>query len=701
MIRPRSLPWAPALSLPVLLSLPVAPALAEDSAESPPGSIVTLPPLTVEARHWAEEAHAVPGSVEVLTRERLENPLWGSVGSVAKVSPNARIEDSSVQTRVVLRGMTSANTGLQDPVGFVVNDVALPLGASQAPALFDVEQMEILKGPQGTLFGRNTEAGALRVTTTEPTWAPEGWASVSPSLQNTGARWEPVYTGAAGLSGTLIKDRLAGSLAVRGTQTSGVYRNTTDDADDGGHLGRWSLSGGLGGRIGDDTKISLKSVVDRTDMGKQRMRYLTGPHASDPYTTRYSSDAWDEKTTAVQSLRVDHHFEGVDLVSITGWTHFDRNFQMDLDTGPLPTLPTLLDHQDDTLSQELRVMSNDPASRWRWLAGLHTYQEWSTLQYKSQTPRTTRDLDMDQTGVAGFGQVEVRVAGHLRLGVGTRLEWIDQHGSMSLARAAERSTFGDDLSTLTVLPKVSAAYDLTPDLMIYGSLARGYLPGGYNYSMATGRTSLTYDPEYSWTTEAGVKARLWDRRLNATLTAFRTVTEDKQILDLEPGGAQTFSNAAEAEIVGLEGSLDARVSDHWNLFGTLGLQHSEATRYTTTVSRNGQQVQVDLSGKKLPMAPGATWSAGARYDEGDGWFAEGSLNGAGSSYFDSQNTLKQDGFVLVDAEVGYRFDKIEVALWGANLTGANVYGRAVSAPLGVIVEDGAPREVGVRLRMTW
>ncbi|MBK1665249.1 TonB-dependent receptor [Rhodospirillum rubrum] len=675
------------------------PAQAEEPAASE-DPVFTLPSLIVEARHWREDAQAVPGSVEVLTRDRLETPLWDSVGALPKLSPNVQIEDSSVQTRIVVRGMTSANTALQDPVGFFVNDVALPLGASQAPALFDVERMEILKGPQGSLFGRNTEAGAVRIITAEAASTAEAWASLTPSLLNAGDRWQPVYTGAAGMSGPIGKT-MTGSLAVRAQGTEGVHHNRFDDGDEGGDLDRFTFSGGLGAQAGDATTLSLKSVVDRVDMGKQRMRYLTGPYATKPYVTNYNTDAWDKKTSAIQSLRVDHAFDALDLTSITGWTSFHHDFQMDLDTGPLATRPTELDHWDNALSQELRLASREDGGRWRWLGGLHTYRQWSDISYKARTPRVVRDTTITQTGLAGFGQGEVRLWDDLRLGVGTRVEWIGQKGNMALTSAGRRADFDATLDTVTVLPKLSLAYDVTPEVMVYGSLARGYLPGGYNYSMATGASSLSYDAEYSWTAETGVKARLWDDRLAAGLALFHTRTTDKQILDLEPGGAQKFSNAAEAEVSGLEGSLDARLTPRWSLFGTLGLQRAEATEYSTTVSRNGRQVAVDYSGKALPMAPDVTWSVGGRYDAGSGWFAQASLNGAGSSYFDSQNTLKQGAFVLADAEVGYRFKGAEVAVWSKNLTGETVYTRAVSAPLGAIVEDGAPREVGLRLRLTW
>ncbi len=684
-----------------LLTLPVATAVRADDATVPETATQILDPITVQARQWTEDVQDVPGSVDVLTWERLETPLWDRIENIPKISSNVQIEDSSVQTRVVIRGITSANTSTQDPVGYFVNGVALPMGASQAPKLFDVEQMEILKGPQGSLFGRNTEAGAIRVDTSDPTWEPTLWAILNPSVRNGGDRWEPVYIGSAGVSGTLVEGRLAGSLAVRGETTDGVHHNEYDDSDEGGDMDRWTLSGGLTARLGDNTDVALKSIVERVEEGKMRMRYRSGPWATKAYTTNYDINSWEENTSAVQSLRIDHRFNGVDLTSITGWTHFDQEMEMDMQAGPLVSPRTDMQKRDDALSQELRLTNSDPEARLRWLAGFYAYSQWSEVDGTIGVQPQTRFTDVDQVGLAGFGQVEYRVTDSLRLSVGGRLEWIDQNGEMTLITGAGETRFDKGLETVTVLPRVTLAYDVTPDVMVYGSYARGYLPGGYNYSMATSESSLTYDPEYTWTAEAGVKATLFGGRARTNLAVFHTTVTDKQIIDLQPGGVSYFTNAAEAEIYGVEASADARITSRWSVFGTLGLQHAEATDYETTLFTVTGPMDVDLSGNTLPMAADVTYSLGARYDEGDGWFGEASLNGSGPYYFDSQNTLEQDAFIRFDAEIGYRFDAVEVALWGANLAGETVYTRSVSTPWGQLVEDGAPREVGLRVKVTW
>jgi len=171
---------------------------------------------------------------------------------------------------------------------------------------------------------------------------------------------------------------------------------------------------------------------------------------------------------------------------------------------------------------------------------------------------------------------------------------------------------------------------------------------------------------------------------------------------IETGRKAPVSNAAEAEILGAEVSLSGRLGERWTLSGSGGLQRAKATAYTVNVTRNGVLVPADLSGNRLPMAAHATYALGVRYDEGErGWFGQVGVNGSGPYDFDSENTLRQSAFVLADAEIGYRFATVEVSLWGTNLFDRNVTSRAVRAPLGELVEDGAAREIGLRVKAAW
>lgn len=655
---------------------------------------------TVTVRQWVEDRLAVPETVETLERDQLDSPVWDDISALAKISPNTQVQQSTVESRIVLRGMTAISTGIQDPVGYFVNGVALPFGASNSSHAFDAESIEIAKGPQGVLFGRNTEAGAVIVRTRDPSATPEASLSVAPRFLDGPDGWAAGVEAAGRLSGPLT-DRLSASVAVRYQTTDGVQRNLYDGRDDGGAIDRYTVSSGLRYVVDEDTKMTLKSVVEENDRGKARMRYLTGTYATAPYTTDYNVDARDDYLSAVQSFEVDHHFAGADLTAITGWTHFDRTFRMDFDLSPVAAPASGLKHRDDALSQEIRLASGAEGPL-RWLAGAYFGRQWSALNYANQSPQVRRKTSIGQTNLAAFGQVEYEMLRGLRVSLGSRVEWIGQDGDQDLIQTGGTSSYGKTMETTTFLPRVTVSYDVSDGVVVFGSYARGYMPGGYNYNLATSADTLTYDPEYSWTGEVGIKTRLLSNRLHLDVSAFHTATRDRQILDLVVGGTQKISNASRAETYGMEVSSRFSLTSALSVFASGGLMHAEATSYKVNQSVGGVLTEVDLSGNRLPMAADYTYGFGARYDAGgDGLFAEVGLNGSGPYYFDSDNALRQKAFALADASLGYRFDRYEISFWTTNMFDRHFYTRMTTAKLGTVVEDGNPREIGVRLAARW
>ncbi|MCF1182255.1 TonB-dependent receptor [Marichromatium gracile] len=657
--------------------------------------VMVLEPLQVEARQWRESAQLVPQTVEVLDGRDRQGPLWRDFSDLATLSPNTQVQQSSVETRLVIRGATAINTGLQDPVGYFVNDVALPLGATQAPALFALERIEVVKGPQGTLYGRNTEAGAVRIETRDPEWAPSAEASLSLGMREGAEGWRTLGETTGRVSGAL-SSRAAVGLAARHAGGEGLHYNQFDGDDDGGARQRWTFSGGLALDLAATTSLSLKSVIERDDQGKRRLRYLTGPAATGRFVTDYDLPAWQDTSSAVHALRIDHDLATSTLSAITGWTDYGRDFQMDRDVSSLETPGTRLRQRDQALSQELRLSGGaaDASDPWRWLVGLHAYRQWSDLTFGAGKPWVVRHTRIDQLGVAGFGQLDYRLSPAWRLGFGARLEHSSQDGRQVYREAATTRAYDARLDHGVLLPRLSLTYTPSQSLTLFGSLARGYLPGGYNYSMASDRDSLTYAPEYSWAAEIGAKSSLLDGRAALDLALFYTRTTDKQLLELLPGGATRIDNAAEARSYGLELGLRVRPAPAWTLFANLGLQRAETTRYRLGAS--------DLSGNRLPLAAAYTYALGVRHDSGgDGVFAELRTRGSGPYYFDVRNQVRQDAALRVDAEIGYRWKDLSIALWGRNLFDEAVYERALAVPRGVLVEDGEPRTIGLRVGMAW
>ncbi len=656
--------------------------------------------VVVTARYWEESEDKVPASTEVIDGDRSE----GEVTGLDRYVSNIRIEESSVQTRVAIRGSTGYDTGLQDPVGYYVDGVALPLGGTQLPQLFNLERIELIKGPQGALYGRNSEAGVIKLESQRPDWEPAMSLGVQSGVTDGANGKEPSHIISLRGSNELIADQLAGSVALRYEDTQGPFVNRADNDDHSGSVKNWSLSSGLDAQVSDVTEVRFRSLLSEEDTGKSRLRYSTGVNATDRFTTNYNSQTFDDTQSAIHSLTINHQMENFDLVSVTGLTNFRRDFRNDLDLTTFAIPDTLLDLDDDMLSQEVRLES-DRDEDLRWLAGVYLYKQKTDVDFtiggSMALARSTRETEIDQHGLAGFGQVEYALAQDWSLTLGTRVERISKDGRQNYITTGGTSSYSADVNEIMVLPKATLAYHVSDSGMIYASVAKGYLPGGFNYGSAQGISSFTYDSESSVNSEIGYKDRYLDNRLGFTAALFHIKTHDKQIVDLQPGFVQSIANAAETTSYGLELGADYAVTPALSVYGHAGLMHTEADKFDTTVFSGGSFVPVSRAGNDLPLAPEFTYGAGVRYVASKGVFGDLSVNGSGDYYFDSANTLKQSGYSRFDGELGYQFDGFSVSLVAENIFDEEIISRAVSTSSGTVVEDTAPRYIGIKLAANW
>lgn len=655
--------------------------------------------LTITARHWQEDPRQSPTALQVDQTQPGSLDIWHDLDAIADSTPNVLIEDSSVQKRLVVRGITAANTGLQDPLGFFVDGVGLPLGANQAPALFNLEQVEFLKGPQGTLYGRNTEAGAIKLITAKPAHETEIWGRVSQFWVD-GAQDTQLRTlVSAGVSGPL-NSMLNAGLAIRVEEGESGYYNQFDNSTKGGEINNGAISASADLFLSDTTELQLRSRLDDRDSGMERMRFVNGNYATERFTTNYNRSAEDTKKSGVHSATLIKTFDNLELTAITGISHYDRNFVMDLDATILPAPASILEQDSRMLSQEFRLSTLPTANQAQWLVGAYIFRDESDINFTTGVPSTLRTTQIDQDGIALFGQFEMPINDRLRFNAGSRLEYIDQAGQQTSSNMFGNSSYTASHSGLELLPKVGLTYDLPQQGLLYANLTRGYLPGGYNYNLASNADNFSYDAEYSDTAEVGFKTAFLDGRLETDLALFYTRTTDKQVIDLQPGNVQKISNAAEAVIYGLELSLSTNLNQNWQAFSNVGWQQAEAEDYQAQVFSGGSLITADLSGNDLPMAAPYNYSLGLKYDS-NSWFGQARLNGTGSFYFDSQNLLEQDAYQTFDMELGYKIRDIKLSLAARNLFDEAYYTRAVSTPNGLLVEDGNAREISLNLSGRW
>lgn len=659
---------------------------------------VHLREITIFASYWEELARKAAATATVMSEDDLSRPVSPDLDAMAARSANTVFQRANSQERLVVRGMSAFDNALSDPVGYLVNGVPLPMGTIQLPHFFGAESVTLLKGPQGTTFGRNSEAGLVRFDTIAPGSREGGEVNLGLSGSEAGA--SPLGGNDSILWSGQMADGPAISLGLEFAHDPGVISNPVTGADDGGKNRRATGFAGVKWELQDTGYLKLTTVGEDQKFNKEQFRYISGPLATGRYESVYSDPSWERRRTSVTALEYGTGFDGFDLVAITGFTTFDREFVLDFDGSPLPLGVTGMDVRDRTVSQEIRLTSNGEGPL-KWTVGANAFKQRTNADFNLGAMSTDRHTEIDQTGAALYGFTEYSVTDRLRMGAGLRVDHISsdawQHFSSPMANLRYQ---GSDTST-TLLPRLTFAYDLSGATTVHASYARGYMPAGYNYGFANSADSLTYDAEYSWNMELGVKHEF----TNGTalgLAAFHTTVKDKQITETIPGAAQYISNAGEAESYGIEAELTVPLGRGWEIAANAGWQRARATSFNTTSMdmATGSLVPVDWSGNALPLAPETTWGLALSH-QGDVWRGRVSLQGSGSYWFDPANSVKQKGFVTVDAEISRKFGAGELTLWAKNLFDEEYYSAAANTIRGVVVEDGSPRTIGVNWRATW
>ncbi|MFD1215400.1 MULTISPECIES: TonB-dependent receptor [Microbulbifer] len=584
---------------------------------------------------------------------------------------NVAVEESSVKTRVVIRGMSSIEAGLRDPVGYVLDGVSLPLGATQAPYRLNVEAIQVEKGGEKNQRSGNAPAGSIRVESRLPSDALAAGTGYSHLWREGAAGREPSRALQVSAGGP-VSEPMALAVALRHLDGNPPFDNLmaarkpqwraeTDTA----HVA-WSY------RINNQTDIRLDSHWEQEERGRATMRYLEGPLATERFSVNYDTKTRDAQKKTVHSLRLERDLDGLQLASTTGVTGYRQDFVMDLDAGPMNTPPTLSSLEDRMVSQELQLMSDGADAAWAWSLGTYLSREDTDVDMTIGPQRLQRQTSLENENAAVLGRVNFFPLDSLELGVGGRIEHSRQSGRQILAGPVDGGYTMDEGYTAT-LPSLSAVYHWRENESVYASYYHGYLPGGYNYAAASGPETFSYGPEKSRSAEAGYRGALWGGEMDHTIALFYTRFRNKQLVDFLPGGLQTISNAGVADIHGVEYNLNAPLSDRLTLQANLGYQHSE------------------IEGDRMTYTPEYTSSLLLDYRYSAAWTAEISAHHSSGFYFDRQNTLEQPEYTVVNLRLRYALGDIHGAVSIGNIFDEVVYSRALRTTAGVLVEDSRPR----------
>lgn len=595
---------------------------AEDAPEQDGKDVPVFEEVVVTSTKREEPIQEVPASISSVSGAEVEEMNAWDLGEAVRVMPNVHMKEATSGSSIVIRGLSTIDTSLYNSAGLYVDDVAHPLTYMQNLQLFDVERIEVLRGQQGTLYGRNSDSGVVNVVLRQP--GPDIRANAFADYGS----YNSLRAG-AGFSGPLIKDTLFLSGSFLNSDTDGFIRNITTDNDRAANSDMLSGRGVLRWTPNSDLDMTLTTESDSTEGGFGKLRYSTGAGASGRYNVRSNADGGFHDNSLGQSLKVKYDLGGAEVTSVSNFRDYNYGFRSDLDRTAANMGYSDMGLHQNSWSQEFRLASTDK-ERFTWLAGLYAGRDDTASDFDRVRAlgNTYLDTSVTETSSAVFGQGTYAILEDLRLTLGLRGELSQASGDQTYRATGVYNTYGKDLDESVLLPTATLAYDITGTVTAYATVSRGFLAGGYNYSSSTSEDTFTYNPEYTTNYELGLESAWFENRLTANFAVFYTQVEDKQVRQEDPTGgvgAWTFANADEAHIQGLELEMLARPIQEVELSAGLGYAQSEVDKWTATVSG----APYDYKGKHLPWAPELTWNLGGGYYHPSGFFGRVDVLGTG------------------------------------------------------------------------
>lgn len=672
-------------------------------AEGDDAEIARLDVVTVTARKTEENVRKIPVSATVISGTAIEDAGIHDMQELTRFAPNVHMTKSTSENVISMRGITSfEGSSIYSPTAVYLDDVMLPLHYAHNLDLLDVERVEILRGPQGTLYGGNSLAGVVNIISRIPDDAARfrlsGGIGAYSGVDGTPLR----HTLAGSAAGPLALDRLYLGVSIGLDGGRGYMANLHTGDDRAGKTDRKNARAIL--RWTPDSRFDVSLIGDVLNNNDRigYYRFVSGPYRTAPYTMSHDTDDFQKEEANGQVLRVAYTGEALKVLSVTGRRDYrNRNLQ-DYDGTAAPDNDwgrTMSIYDDKLISQEIRLSSVANGGPLAWLLGAYGFQEKTDISQDNEVIQQNALTNMDTKGYALFGEATYTLFDRLHLTGGLR--WDARHADG--VKEDHGVSLSDRMKTAELLPKVSIGYDVTDAVYGYALVSKGYLAGGYNYALGVDKETFTYDPEYIWNYEAGLKTAWFDGRLRIDLTFFYTQMKDKQVYEMISAAnpVTKVDNAARAHSMGVELELQARPARGWDLFAGVGLTKAEYDDWTATEWNADYTAltRTDYSGKTIPKVPEYSGHLGVQYRHPAGLFARADVKTVGGLYVDHGNRFRENPYALVDLRLGYETEHWDIVLWGKNVFDTRYHAVAYDWDGHKLVQDGEPAIFGATMTL--
>jgi iron complex outermembrane recepter protein len=640
-----------------------------------------LEEIVVTAQKRTQNVQDVPVAVSVTTSADLERLQVSNVESLQYSTPSLVVAGGDPsRKRFGIRGISdgSRNTGFDNRIGVYVDGVWVGRSAASNQGVLDLSSIEVLRGPQGTLFGKNTVAGAISINTVRPQEGYSGY--IEGEIGNYDQRQ---IRGTVNLGfSEIAAARLSGSYTKRDGFTQNLFNNLDyDNRDDYNLRGQFQIKA-------NDTTLYLAAdtakMKSRATLGGERL-----PDPLAPLPRQISHNELQNLTIDYSGMsgQVDHVFgNGGRVTSITAFRTSKLDGSADEDFSPANVAATNIAFEDTShFSQELRYASNNDGA-FDYLVGLYFLDQrvkgtgaafaFARALNPLAPPifvNARHDSKVNTTTYAAFLHANYRPTEKLELTVGARLTKDKKTIDYRISDQSGLFTNGalkDDRSRTDFSPTVSLNYKATDDVMAYARYARGFKSGGWNADFIRSIPDIDFDDESVDAFELGLKSTMFDRRLRVNIAAYLSKHKDYQVfsfVQLSNGGtALNVSNAGRLTSKGFEIEAEAAPTDWLTVFANYGYNDSTFDSF-----KNGGGPGVNFDGNRAADAPKHNLSLGASTDFDLGFanlVLQGDYNYRSSFFSNPDNLVINQNSALeqVNLRAGLEFGNVSVFGWMRN-----------------------------------
>jgi len=671
-----------------------------DTSEKNKSADYQLENMIVTAQKQEEKVQEVPVSMTVMDSMAIEDAKIESILNLGDFIPNfsmLEISNSNINTPST-RGIYATMESGTVSTSLVVDGVPILSPIGYETSFVDVERVEFLRGPQGTLYGKGAEAGVMNIVTRQPDNDFKGKISVGGGKWLSSEAGDWLANASVYLSGPIVKDKLFFGVSGRYETKDGFILNTTLDDP---QYERTNQFGKVKLRWGLTDKLEMSLMVSRFENSDDSHKIGLSTYGVSMYNYYYGltlselpsriveidlADEFYDITEDQQALKVDYDLtQNFRLTSITTNWRTQSDVLQDFDITPY-TLSHVRGMQDyKRTSEELRL--SYAKDRFKWLLGTYLDTDDSDTERITTSIYSNAHTHRIKSGdsYALFGSLTYPLTQRMSLTGGLRYEAADREFEDRLEGISREASW-EDFS-----PKVALEYAFTQGVMAYVSAAKGYRAGGFN-ELAESEEYYSYDPETLWSYEMGMKTALFDNKLILNGALFYMDIDDmhatETILSGTGTGMSLLLNATEATSKGFELEATYRPAK--------GLTFMAGFGYTNVEFGSFSDILGDYTGNKAPWSPEYTFNLGGQYRHSSGWYVRVDLIGYGKMYFSKTNEYAIDPYEVVNAKIGYEHEHFDVYLYGKNIFDKN-HDYAGSLYDGYCTMFNEPGEIGLQL----